>query len=193
MKKYFFLFCLVLVAASGYSQFAKDSADLVRRLETFMQYNRDLNFDKVMDYTYPKLFTIATKEQIKEVMESAFNSDELNIKMDSIKTEKVYPLFASGTNRYARISYSMLLLMSPKPENDSTNMSILIPVMKGQFGDDNVRFNEKTNTLIIYQKVDMAAIKDDISREWTFMNLKKDDPIMDLLLDKKLLSKFYSF
>jgi hypothetical protein len=193
MKKYIFLFCSVLVAASGYSQFAKDSADLIRRLETFMQYNRDLNFDKVMDYTYPKLFTIATKEQIKEVMESAFNSDELNIKMDSIKTEKVYPLFASGNNRYAKISYSMLLLMSPKPENDSTNMNILIPAMKGQFGDDNVRFNEKTNTLIIYQKVDMAAIKDDISLEWTFMNLKKDDPIMELLLDKKMLSKFYSF
>jgi hypothetical protein len=193
MRKYLFLFCLLLAVSSGFSQSAKDSAELTSRLEIFMQYNRDMNFEKIMGYIYPRLFTIAPKEQIKEAMESGFNNDELTIKLDSIRIEKVYPLFASGNNRYAKISYSMLILMSPKQQDDSTDMNELVPVIQAQFGEENVRFDKKTNTLIIYQKVDMAAIKDELSPEWTFMNLKKDDPMMDLLLDKELLSKFYSY
>ena len=193
MKKYIFLFCLLLTVTRGFSQFAKDSADLINRLEIFMQYNRNANFEKVMDYIYPKLFTIAPKEQIQEAMESVFNSDELTIKMDSLKTEKVYPLFASGNNRYAKINYSLIMLMSPKQQDDSTDLGMLVPMMQTQFGDENVRFDKKTKTLTIYQKVDMAAIKDELSPEWTFFNLKKGDPMMDLLLDKELLSKFYSY
>ena len=193
MRKFIFLFCLLHTVASGFSQFVKDSAELSSRLEMFMQYNRDMNFEKMMDYIYPKLFTIAPKEQIKEAMESALNDDELTIKLDSLKTEKIYPLFASGNNRYAKISYSMLILMSTKQQKDSTDMSEIVPVMQTQYGEENVRFDKKTNTLIIYQKVDMVAIKDELSPEWTFMNLKIGDPLMDSLLDKELLAKFYSY
>jgi len=192
MKKYIILICLLNSVSSGFSQFAKDSAELVTRLDTFIQYNRDMNFDKIMDYTYPKLFTIATKEQVKEALESVFNSDELTLKMDSLKTEKIYPLFASGNNRYAKVNYSMLILMTPKPMKDTADIGMLVSIMQKQFGDENVRFDKNTNTMIIYQKLDMAAIKDELSPEWTFFNLNKDDPMMDLLLDKEIISKFYS-
>lgn len=192
MKKYIFLFCLLQSVSSGFSQFTKDSAELTTRLDLFMQHNRDMNFEKILDYTYPKLYTIATKEQVREALESVFNSDEFNIKMDSLKIEKIYPLFASGNNRYAKINYSMYILMSPKLQEDSTSIAMLVSIMQKQIGNENVRFDKNTNTLIIFQKVDMAAIKDELSPEWTFFNLNKDDPMMEQLLDKEIISKFYS-
>ena len=193
MKKSFFLFFSILITFNGFSQFSKDSIELINRLQIFMQYNRELNFDKVMDYVYPKLFTIAPREKIKEAMEAAFQSDELVIKMDSIQIQKVYSVFAVDNNKYSKINYSMQILMKPVKIEDSLDMNMLLTIMQGQYGKENVRINEKTNTLIVHQNLSMAAIKDKHSKEWTFINMKKEDPLMGMLLEKPILDKLNSY
>ena len=193
IKKSFLLFFSISITFNGFSQFSKDSMELINRLEIFLQYNRELNFDKVMDYVYPKIFTIAPREKIKEAMEAAFQSDELVIKMDSLQIQKVYPLFAVDKNKYAKINYSMQMLMTPAKVEDSLDMNMLLTIMQGQYGKENVRIDEKTNTLIVNQILSMAAIKDEHSKEWTFVNMKKDDPLMGMLLEKPILDKLNSY
>ena len=69
MKTVLIIICFVALSFTGKAQYKKDSTDMSTRLETFMQYNRLMDIDKVLDYTYPKLFTIAPREQVKEAME----------------------------------------------------------------------------------------------------------------------------
>lgn len=193
MKSIFVIIFFLLFSVQGKSQYAKDSTEMISRLEIFMQNNRLMDFDKVLDYTYPKLFTIAPRDQIKEAMESAFNNEEVGIKMDSLRIVEVYPLFTVEKGTYSKITYSMLLNMSPKGEEDSTGINGFLEAMQSQFGEKNVWIDKTGNGINIFQEVDMAAIKDDLSPEWTFVNLKKEDPLMEMLFEKDLIARFYSY
>jgi hypothetical protein len=192
MRTVFFLLCFFTFSAKGKSQYAKDSTEMISRLEIFIKNNRLMDFDKVLDYTYPKLFSIAPREQIKEAMENAFNNEELGISLDSIKIVRIYPVFAISQNRYAKLTYSMMINMQPKGE-DSTDINMMLELMQTQYGEENVTVDKTGNGINIFQEVDMAAIKDELSPEWTFVNLKKEDPLMEMLFEKDLIARFYSY
>jgi hypothetical protein len=167
---------------------------MATRLETFMQYNRLMDIDKVLDYTYPKLFTIAPREQVKEAMENAFSNDELIINLDSVSIVKIYPVFAVNENRYSKIIYSMIINMQLKGEGkDTADTRMFLKIMQDQYGEENVTMDKKGTGINIFQQVDMAAVKDEFSPEWTFVNLKKDDPLMEMLFEKDLIARFYSY
>ena len=192
MRKMIIIIFLLVTAGQVTAQADKDSAELVKRLDIFMQYNNQMDFDKVMDYVYPKVFTIAPRKEVQASMEEAFSNEELGIKMDSLKIERVYPLFSEGKNKYARVTYSMLILMTPKTDDDdSTGINSFLDIMQGQYGKENVRLDITGKTILISQKVDMAAIRDDLSPEWTFLNIVREDPTMEMLLSKNLIERFY--
>ncbi len=165
---------------------------MIARLEAVMQHNRDMDFDKVLDFTYPKLFTIANRDEVKESMEDVFNSEEMAIAMDSLKVVKIYPIFADNQHRYAKVTYSMVINMQPKGE-DSLDINRFLELIQQQFGEENVTIDKTGNGINIFQEVDMAAVKDDLSPEWTFVNLKKEDPFMEMLFEKDLIARFYAY
>ena len=193
MKKIIFLLFLISIIVKGYPQFSGDSTELVKRLETFMQHNRDLDFDKLMNYVYPQVFTLASRDQMIQAMEAAFKNPELAMKMDSLRIERIYPVFAIGNSRYAKVLYSMRILMTPGQVGDSVDINGFLALMQEQFGKENVRLHENLKTLIIKQQLAMAAIKDDSSKEWTFLNMKDGDPIMEKLLEKSVLDKLNAY
>ena len=192
MKKLLILSCLLVLGKRGMAQADKDSTALAKRLDIFMEYNSKMDFEKIMDCIYPKLFTLAPKADIQASMEEAFTNENLSVKMDSLKVVKVYPLFNEGKNKYARVTYSMLMLMTPKiNEGDSINISSFLEMMQRRYGNENERLDKTGKTVIIFQKVDMASILDNLSPEWTFLNINKEDPAMEMLLSKELLTRFY--
>ena len=185
------LLSLVIATGSGFAQ-AKDSAELVKRLDVYMQYNRDKDFEKVLDYTYPKLFDLASRDQLKQVLESVFKSEAITVTMDSLRIVKIYPIFTIGTGRYAKITYYMRVGMTAKGD-DGINMEAIAEAMKAQMGAENVTYDAKTKTVLSRETVPLVAIIDELSPTWTFMNAKKDDPMMDKLLKKEVLDKLNSY
>lgn len=185
--------CFLGCSFSGNSQKnLLDSTEMINRLDTFMFYSQLLNFEKILDYTYPKLFTLASRQELKETMENAFIDEDINIKMDSLKIVKINPIFEDDEGKYARITYSMLINMSLKEELDSSGMQSFLDIMKTNFGDKNVWLDITGMGINIFQQVDMAAVKDTYSPAWTFTNLIKDDPLMNTLFNKDLFEKFYA-
>ena len=65
---------LLLLVISQITQAQKDEA-LEKRLKEFLVFNETMQIDKVLDYTYPKLFTIAPKAQMLEAMQNAFDNE----------------------------------------------------------------------------------------------------------------------
>ena len=61
---------------------AQQDTALENRLNEVLKFTKVMNIEKVLDYTYPKLFSIATREQIKEAMLSSFETDEFSSTMD---------------------------------------------------------------------------------------------------------------
>lgn len=178
--------------------FSQNDAELKKRLQLFMEANRAMDFEKIMDYTYPKLFTIAPRAQLIEVIKSTFDNEEMQIGMDSLKIDSVYRSFAIKQNSYAKVKYSMKMVMKFKlteagsQEEKKQMVETMLPIMKKQFGNDKVRlddaglFHIKTTTY-------MVAIKDEYAKEWCFVNLNEADPLTKKILSKELLDKLATY
>jgi hypothetical protein len=195
MKKLFIGFFLLATWGSAISQ---SYPDLKKRLNEFMNFNREMNFEKVLDYSYPKLFTLSPRKDLLAFFDKMYNSDEFSIKLDSMKIDSIFPVFKSGEGLYAKVRYSMLMRMNFKSDslligNGDGGENKIVTAMKSQFGEDKVKSDRENKALDINVVSDMVAAKDRYAKEWCFVNFKEDDKITDALFTKELIIKIASY
>ena len=82
---------------------ADNSSSLEQRLTEFMKLNEEMNLKKVMDYVYPKLFTIVPRKDLLQAMKDGFNSEEVKVDIDSMKVDKIHPVFEMDNASYAKL------------------------------------------------------------------------------------------
>ena len=170
---------------------------LVNRLNRTLQFTKLMNFNQILDYTYPKLFTIVTREQMLDALKNSFETDEFTTELDSLELDTIFPVFKINDGNYAKIKHTMLMKMKykePFDTSDKEGTKMLVSMMAGKFGEGNVRFVQRTNSLHIFIHADMVAIKDKLSPQWTFVNFDEDNPAMlNLLFSKEVLDKLKGF
>ena len=196
MKK--ILFYITLLLSTNIAVRGQEDPGLKKRLDVFLEANQQLDFEKIMDFTYPKIFSLVPREQLTEFMKSAFNTPELTIRMDSLKIIRIHPVFSMGGASYAKVNYSMLLFMTPHGEEkdvekDQEAGRAVADGMKQQFGAENVSYDSSTNTIRIYNRADMIAVKDELSKDWSFLNLRNSDPIMEKLFPADVLKQLSTY
>lgn len=201
MKNLFLALTVLIFCACGASKDKKaatpDSASLESRLASFMQANDNMNIEEMADYLYPKLFTIAPKADLIKSMQETFNSDEMKVELDQLKVDTLYPVFKFGEGSYAKVKYSMVMRMNFKNTSDSAadNKEMLENIkqsMAAEYGPENVSLDEK-GIISINEKSVMVAIKDEYAKEWSFVELKVDDPMTKKLFTKELLAKLATY
>ncbi len=189
MKKTFLFLLFVGAVIIGKAQ---EDTSLVNRLNTILSLTQVKDLEKVMDYTYPKLFTIAPKEAIIAAMKSAFESEDFNIELDSLKILKIFPIFKINDTSYVKVKHTMLMKMKYIKPYDSTQREekeFMVSLMSQRFGEGNVRYDPVTNSLNIFMTPDMVGIKTG-STKWSFANLNEDNPqMLNMLFGKQVLDK----
>ncbi len=194
MKKYLLLFVLTTLS---YSSYAQPDSSLLNRLHRFLNLNHLKDFNGVLDYTYPKLFTIVPREQMLEIMKNAFDNEEMVIEVDSLQTVKFYPLLTTDEGSFLKIDYSMILRMQyKKMEEDSSatpeKMEQISSLLSTKYGEGNARYDAASKKIIIRVHTPLLAIRDILSPEWTFINFKNDEMITPLLLSQDIIDKINS-
>ncbi len=184
------LFVSIITCISGHAQ---EDAKLIERLEAMMKVTQLQDLEKILDYTYPKLFTIATREQLKEAMKSTFESEDFSCSFDSVKVDKIFPVFSIQQAQYAKIKHTMLMRMKFKEYEDSTLENMMLPLMKVQFGDTNVKLDKENKTLVIFMNSELVAIKDEFAKEWGFVNYDEDDSMVNMLFSKEVIEKLKEY
>ena len=204
MKKLFFAFIVLIFCACGSSKKKVTDtgngkeAPLEQRLADFMKVNDEMDFEKGMDYTYPKLFTLAPREQLVKVMKDAFSSEEVKIELDSMRVDTVFAVFKIGDGSYAKVRYSMNMLMTLKNDKDSaaaddSGVDYVLLSIAEKYGSENVSKDLKTGVIKIRNTSDMVAVKDEYAKEWSFVNLNKEDPMINKLFSKEVLDKLDTY
>lgn len=194
MKKFVFV---VACLCCSTILFAQKDPELRKRLTAFVQATQAMDFNKILDYTYPKLFTIVPRDQMLDALEKSLHNEQITIKFDSVKIDSLYPIFSMEGASYAKINSTMKMIMKfnfPASEPDSSKTASnnqLAGAMQGQFGAGNVIIDN--GNIIIHVSTPMVAIKDQYAKEWSFSNLKDNDPINDKLFSKDVLNKFASY
>jgi hypothetical protein len=194
MKKIFTctLFYLLTVSAS----LAQTDKRLTERLDSVLIATQKSDFDGILDFTYPKLFTIVTRPQMLTALKGALDADEFTTTIDSVKLKKVYPVFTIGKGSYAKIEHTMLTLMKfkePLDTADAEGGGFMLKMMAEQFGEQNVRFDKATNTIRLFMVADMVAIKDEYAKEWCFVNYDPESQLTTLLFSEEVIEKLIEY
>lgn len=196
MKK--ILTCALFYLLSGSVSLAQTEKRLIERLDSVLIATQQSDFEGILDFTYPKLFTIVPRPQMLKALKEALTADEFTTTIDSVKLSKIYPVFIIGKASYAKIKHSMLMMMKfnePLDTADAEGGGFMLKMMGEQFGKKNVKFDKATNTIRVFMLSDMVAIKDEYAREWSFVNFNEDEgsAILPLLFSKEVVGKLKMF
>jgi hypothetical protein len=192
-RKPFIILVALLIAftSRGYTQ---TNAALNSRLDQFIKATSTFDVDRCLDLTYPRLYEFAPRSQMKKALQSVFENEMLNMSIDSAAVDKVSPVFVFKNGQYAKVTYSFVMRMGFKSDTAGLVMAKkVLPAMKKTYGTANVRIDEQHGGLAINRSSAMAAIKNSYSKDWTFIEIKEDDPLTDKLLGKELLTKFQQY
>ena len=189
-KTVFFLWLGLILSVAGKSQ---QDARLLARLDSMLLVTQEMNLEKILDYTYPKLFTIATREQMADAMKSSFETEDFKTTLDSLKIGKVHPVYSTKEGQYAKISHTMLMRMHFTETIEEEQSKAVIPAMENEFGIGKVRFDKEKNTIIISLSSEMVAIQDEYAAEWCFVNYNEKDSLVNLLFSKEVIEKLKEY
>lgn len=196
MRKFALLLCLIISQVVS----AQKDAELEKRLNEFMVINDSMDLNKVMDYTYPKLFSIVPREKLVEAMQAAFDNEEMTIKLDSFKINTIFPVFKLENGLYAKVMYSMIMLMAFKEdkkdslsaEDKKERDDFMISHMESEYGKGNASIDPATGFLKVKVTSPMVAIKDSYAKQWSFVNLEENE-MTGRLFSKAVLAKLATY
>ena len=193
MKK---LFLAILVNGLVVIGNTQEDTSLVNRVNAMLSFTQVKDLEKVMEYTYPKLFTIVPKKTMIATMKFAYESEDYTIELDSIKILKIFPIFKINDTSYVKVKHTMLMkikFIGPYDSLQNELKEMMISFMSPKYGEENVRFDPLANSVNIFITPDMVGIKDNTSK-WTFVNLNEDKPqILDMLFSKQVLDKLKEY
>ena len=194
MKTFFLTSLLFVVGLVAYGQ--QDTA-LVNRINQMLTLTQKKDLEKIMDYTYPKLFKIAPRELMIATLKETYDTEEFFIEIDSLRIITIFPVFVVSDTSYVKVRHTMLMRMKYKQALDTNDMegkNMLVSILGQKYGEGNVRFDAAANSLNIFMKPDMVGIKDKTSNTWTFANLDDDNPaLLEMLFSQSVRDKLKQY
>lgn len=187
-----FSFSLILFLSFFLTIQAQHDPRLVQRLDSTLLATKAMDFDRILDLTYPKLFSLVERDQMKSVLRSTFDNFQFVISLDSLTIASISPVMLVGTGQYVKVQHTMLMIFHFKDTADKEGIEtekLVANTMAMQYGEENVKYDEVTRSIRVFTKPEMVGVKDDISPEWTFVNYKKGDMITELLFSKEIRDK----
>lgn len=183
MKQLFTYILVYLVSISAYSQSHKDV--LTAEVNTYFDYMTNQEFDGVLDYMYPKVFEMASRDEMKIGMEQMLNAEDMKIEFLANDVTKVTDKKSLNGVDYAAIFYSSKMKMTflteeGQAEEDKKGFLMFMKAtMQTQFGDESVVDELETMSLIIDMKATMFAINDPQYKGWKFLG--NDDAMKSIV------------
>ncbi len=189
MKKSFLIICMIFMSLNLHAQ---DKSEILPMMEKIIENSVNMDFAEVFDYTYPKVFEFANKEQMTELMTSMLDNEEFSIAILPTNYDiQVSDVKNIGEGKYAMIEYNNLMRLKFKDE-ESLDPEASLKLLKVAFSNANVSYNEETKTFDILIRSQNLAISDKTTNgTWKFLNANKQDgQMLRLLLDEQILNAF---
>lgn len=138
--------------------------------EKYLQATEESDWETVADMLYPKLFTIAPREDIIASFQE-LNSDEIKVTIRDGAIKDIGELAYFEDEQYAFIDYTMSMDMQ---FSDASLNEIMKSQFESMYGAGNVQLDQNTNTFLIQAANTMIAFSPKGGNEWTFLEYKPD-------------------
>ena len=207
----FFLFC-----ACSLSKKEPESSDpaLKKRLEEFVDLSNKMAYETRLDYTYPPYFNVISRDELLRQWKKL--TDDGKFKLDTMKIDSLYPVFTVGNGRYAKIACTMQIAWTSDifkdihignrvNDTDSNTVhsigttkyppeaTLMLTLAGEKFGKENVSIDAAKGSLIMLQKAEILAVKDQYTKDWCFVDLEDAGSGARGLFSKEVFDKYDSY
>jgi hypothetical protein len=215
--KKFSLPLIVLVFCACSTKKDRDPV-LEQRLAVFLKAIDDKNPEKMTDYVYPKLFRFVSRDAILKTMNFSFFEDkDQKVGFDSVKIEKIFPIFKMDSASYAKINFSMVMTLEYSDLKDSLvnkkipkdidslhhsigigsypapQLTLMQTLLAQEYGTENVTADPTTGIIKIHSKGTIIAVKDKFAGEWYFVTGIDESSIAQQLFSQATLDKLATY
>jgi hypothetical protein len=192
MKRLTF-FVFILASFATHAQ-KTDDAHLDNRLQEYISFNKQLNFEKVMDYTHPKLFTIVPRKTVIKSLQEAFNGKEIKMSFDSMSVMSVGPVYKFNATSYRQIVYFMKMTVSLPDSSDLDNQELaeyMVLSFEAAFPGKKIAIDAQNNSIIVAGTEKVFAVKDPTVADWMFLGYDKSKGDLNRRLYPKKVQQYF--
>ena len=154
-------------------------------------YTVNAEYDKLLDITYPKIFTLIPKERMLQAFESMVDNEQATIKiLNEAPNFKYGEITKIEDGYYCIIGHDLAMEMTFKETIPEDQSEMIVNLMKERLDTDKVTFNSEKNSITIRKKAQVIAIANKLSdNKWTYINNDKNSPYVNMLLDENVRTK----
>ena len=181
---------LLMTAFLSLQLMGQKKEDIQPELLKMMVATNQMDFKKVMDYTYPAIFDLAPREMLVEVMESSLENDMFKmsfIETNSIPTISDVKEIKGG--HYSLVNMPTKMKMAFKTQLEENQVGQMIEGMKANMNANKIEFNKEENALIIdLVTTSIAAFDKHTENTWKFLSYQSEQrEQMIMIIDEEIL------
>lgn len=169
---------------------AQDKKSLEERANKAVEYTLSGEYDKLMDYTYPKVFTIVPRDVLSKMFKDMLKGDGFTINI--VKTP---PNFKFGEIKkidnayYSIIEHDLQMNMVFDDPIADGDIDETIKVFKEAMKSNDITYDKLTKTLKIKKRSQMVAVADESTKKlWTYIN-NDGGPLLAKLIPEKAIKQ----
>uniref|UniRef100_UPI0040498123 hypothetical protein n=1 Tax=Flavobacterium sp. TaxID=239 RepID=UPI0040498123 len=184
MKKSILLFAFLISAT--FSVNAQDLASLKVEAKKAYESSANMNYDAIFETTYPKVFNIIPKEQMKEMFEQMMSNEQFTLKLIQVEPNLSFGTIKKiGEQTFCMVDHDNVMEMNfIAPVEDAETM---VELFKSSMEAKEVTYNKESNTFTIKLRSTLIAVADDLTNNnWKFLNKDKENKLFSMIFDEKV-------
>lgn len=168
---------------------AELASSLKRDLEDYRRFTLAVDFDHSLQYMPPKMFDIVPFDSLKQNMLESMNNEYMSVQMTSFEIDykKKPKIRMAGAYYWTLVSYTGSMRMNLKGDEEFTK--ILIPIMKAEFGKENVKMADASTMDVALKNKKLIAFKESADPHWYMIEDKRFEKGEEGESQKALLSR----
>ncbi|MGQ3089015.1 hypothetical protein, partial [Flavobacterium sp.] len=158
MKK---LILLSVLLISSITIFAQDKKSLEERANQMYGYTASEQYEKLLDFTYPKLFTIVPRDKMVEILQRMTKGEGFTIAIAPTPPNfKFGEIKKIDGGHYSVLTHDLNMKMRFDEPVADDELEFLLASLKTNLKTDNVTFDKKDNSFTIIKRSQAVAVWD---------------------------------
>lgn len=184
MKKSILLVAFLI--STTFTAIAQDLTTLKIEAKKAYESSANMNYDAIFETTYPKVFEIVSKEQMKEMFAQMMSNEQFSIKLVQVEPNfKFGAIKKIGKQTFCLIDHDNVMEMTfNEPMEDG---EMMIEIFKTSMEAEDVTYNKEKNMFRIKLRSTLIAVSDEVTKnQWKFLNKDKENKLFTMIFDEKV-------
>jgi hypothetical protein len=172
LKKYFAMKLIITFLLISTLSFAQSVEALKSESKKMYDASYNMDFEKVLDYTYPKIFDIVSKDVLLQGMDQAFQNDVLRIRLVFPEPKFSYSELKKIEDRtFCVIRYNSAMRIIFEEPLSAEQITEMTNSFNENMKNKKVTFEKSRNGFYVEGEEIMIAVADELTNsEWKFIN-----------------------